>query len=231
MREMKGQIIFGFSVRDDGDMRDGNTVSDFLSLKGLYSKDLVTAQQIHGTTVQDVTQDACGVQISGVDALFYQDNDSSRSVILGIRTADCVPVLLYDQERLLIAAVHSGWRGTLGGITSNVLTEFEKRGSRISNIQCIIGPHIRSCCYSVPEERAALFTMVFGEKSSEKKENQTYLNLTHVVRRQLMDRGVTPEHIHDDGSCTSCLFGKYYSYRKESKESFGEMLGFITVLK
>lgn len=231
MRKMKRQITYGFSIRDDGDMRQEHVVSGFLSSKGLDKKNLITAQQVHGTTVESVTDNVCGTRIAGADALFYQDTASSHTVVLGIRTADCIPVLLYDPENLLIAAVHSGWRGTLGEITTNVITEFEKKGSPASRIHCVIGPHIRSCCYSVPGERATLFTSAYGNNTVKSTSHQQFLDLTAVVYQQLKSKGVQAQHIRDDQHCTSCSIERYYSYRKDSKETFGEMLGFIAVLR
>jgi polyphenol oxidase len=224
---MKCLIHYGFSVRDDGDMRKSDVVSRFLSQKGLNSNNLVTAQQVHGTRVCVVKERARSTQISDADALVYHIDTSDTPVILGVRTADCVPILLYDPVLQSIAAVHSGWHGTLGGIVNNTVATFLRNGSCISDIHCVIGPHIRSCCYTVPKERAFLFLHSFGKKSMNKKQKEYVLDLTFVVKKQLMDSGIQIDHIVDEKKCTSCNVHEYYSFRKETKETFGEILGFI----
>jgi polyphenol oxidase len=230
MPKMKYQIKYGFSVRSDGDMRRTSNIDQFLSQQGLERSNLITGHQVHGTKVHYSTKDDRGKQIPNVDALIYQQGDDrSSSIILGVLTADCVPILVMDSNRGIIAAVHSGWKGTLGGIVTNTIASMIDHGSRVVNIFCVIGPHIRSCCYSVPKERADLFQQQFGKTSVVYQNSNHFLDLTFAVRSQILAFKIDHTHIIDQGLCTACNEQLYYSFRKDTKESFGEMLGFIAI--
>ena len=76
-----------------------------------------------------------------------------KNVIIGVFTADCVPVILVDEENKVIAAIHSGWRGTFESITLKTIKKMkEEFNTNEINIKAYIGPHIRKCCYEVSEE-------------------------------------------------------------------------------
>jgi polyphenol oxidase len=227
---MKWKIRYGFSVRDDGDMRKHDVVRRYLVQQGLDSNNLITAQQIHGTNIQNVIGLDRGKQISHVDGLLYEPDDTvSSSVILGVLTADCVPVLLHDPVKGIIAVVHSGWKGTIGGIVPRVIEMFVRRGVDTKTIRCVIGPHIRSCCYWVDSDRAATFITRFGQAVVQQKNKQPYCDLTFAIKKQLEEAGIKDSHIIEEKLCTACNEQQYYSYRKDTKETFGEMLGFIAI--
>ena len=78
---------------------------------------------------------------------------NEKSTIIGAFTADCVPVILIDEVNNVIAAVHSGWKGTFNSISARAVEKMiSEYGSNIKNIKAYIGPHIRQCCYEVSEE-------------------------------------------------------------------------------
>jgi YfiH family protein len=226
---MNYHIHYGFSDRSAGDMRHTETVTTFLASRGLDSKDLVTAQQIHGTEVIWVDDNHRGLKIPLVDALMYQPASNAQPLILGILTADCVPLLVYDEEHGTIAAIHSGWKGTLAKIVQKTIAALIARGSQPAHLFCVIGPHIRSCCYSVPEERAQRFIEAFGQTSVIYQSPHHLLDLSFAVRSQILSFKIDHSHIIDQGLCTASNVQQFYSYRKDTKDTFGEMLGFITV--
>lgn len=78
---------------------------------------------------------------------------NEKSTIIGAFTADCVPVILIDEVNNVIAAVHSGWKGTFNSISAIAVEKMiSEYGSNVKNIKAYIGPHIRQCCYEVSEE-------------------------------------------------------------------------------
>ncbi len=178
-------------------------------------------------------------QVHSDNILIYKNNDiineegdaiitNKKNVIIGVFTADCVPVILVDEVKKVSAAIHSGWRGTFNSIT---LKTIEKMKSEFKcnpkNIKAYIGPHIRSCCYEVSKELKEKFL----EKKKEIKEcdlfNKNKLNLEECILNDLRNSGVKEENINTLELCTYCSERiKLHSYRK-SNGNYGRMFTFI----
>ncbi len=203
-------VIHGFSCRQAGDMRyEGKNRERFASALGLH-KSPVFARQTHSTAVPG-------------------DGLVSRDTPVAVVAADCVPVLLVDPEKKVFAAVHAGWKGTLGGVVGNAVDEMVKLGASPVRIYVAIGPHIGLCCYDVPEERVRLFEDRFGqdEKMAARINGRWYLDIGWVNYRQLLAVGITADHVDAPATCTSCQNNTFFSYRKDSKETYGEMMAVI----
>ena len=135
-------------------------------------------------------------------------------VILAVLTADCVPVLLYDPIRRVVAAVHAGWRGTESGIVTKTIEIMKKQfGSHPADILAGVAPAIGKCCYEVGEDVASHFAdyPVAIEQYGEKY----MLDLPEINRRQMLLAGVEEKHIEMSGICTACESEQFFSYRKE----------------
>lgn len=205
-----GGVIHGFSPRDAGDMRQG-TINRERFVRGLGLKEMpVFAEQSHGNAVPG-------------DGLV----SSTRPV--AVVTADCAPVLFVDPESKVCAAVHAGWKGTLGGIAKNAVLEMVEKGARVEKIFAAIGPHIGGCCYSVQKERVDAFIGRFGEdeRLAFTMDGAWHLDIGWVNYRQLVAAGLPPDHIDAPPTCTSCQNSEFFSYRKDSKETYGEMMAVI----
>lgn len=145
---------------------------------------------------------------------------------IGVRTADCVPVLLLDWRRRAIAAVHAGWRGTLAGIVQRTIEKMhEEFDSDPPDIYAAMGPCIRACCYVVDLEVADRFSSLFPEWGSATSNKRT-LDLPEANRRQMQETGVNPQRIFDCGLCTTCQSADFYSFRREP-ENPGRMVSAI----
>lgn len=148
-----------------------------------------------------------------------------KGIAIGIFTADCVPVLMFDKRLNIIASVHSGWKGTLSNICANTIGKMEdKYLSNPKDIVVYIGPHNRSCCYEVSEEMINIFKDKFaGVDVSEGR----YLNLENCILHELQNKGVKKENINCINYCTHCSKEiPFYSYRNpETKQ--GRMFSFI----
>ncbi len=178
----------------------------------------VTLRQIHSDRV--VEANGLGDREAEGDALIT--NALGKSI--GVRTADCVPLLLVDSEKRGVAAVHAGWRGTAAEIVKRTVeTMHESFGSRPENIFAAIGPCIRPGCYEVGAEVFSKFSAIFPEIECERTCN---LDLAEANRRQLKAADVPEDQIFDSGLCTACDPIHFYSYRLEP-ENPGRMISAI----
>lgn len=203
-------LIHGFSGRAAGDMRPGTGNRDlFVQSLGLRDRP-VFAHQTHGNAVPG-------------------DGLVSKARAVAVLTADCVPVLLADPQAHVCAAVHAGWKGTLGGIVKNAIAAMVKENARTERIYAVIGPHIGSCCYTVVKERAERFISTFGTDGSMAFENkgQWFLDLARCNYHQLIETGVAADHIDAPPTCTYCQTSDFFSYRRDGIRSYGEMMAVI----
>ncbi len=129
---------------------------------------------------------------------------SEAGLSLVVAVADCVPVALASRDE--VGMVHSGWRGTLAGVSGNAVREMSPEPA---DVAAYIGPCIRGCCYEVSEEIAADFERRFGAGVAEGR----YLSLPEAIKRNLEEAGVC--EIHDLGLCTGCRPDLFYSHRKQ----------------
>lgn len=139
---------------------------------------------------------------------------------LSVQTADCIPVLLFDPEAGVAAAIHSGWRGTIGGISGVAAAIMAQRcGARVSRIRAAVGPGIQSCCYRVSPDLAESFESRFPGSSqapSAAGENPL-LNLAYCIRKTLLESGVLDGLIDVCPLCTHCSPTLFHSYRRDGE--------------
>jgi len=179
----------------------------------------ITLRQVHSNYVLNA-QGLNDREREG-DALIT--DEVGRSI--GIRTADCVPILLLDNRNRAMGAVHAGWRGTAAGIVhcaiEGMAADF---GSTPANIYAAIGPCIRGCCYQVGFEVAQQFAPHFPEW--EPVTGSRTVDLSEANRRQMKRAGLREDHIFDCEFCTSCQSREFFSYRREP-ENPGRMIAAI----
>lgn len=184
--------------------------SNLEELKNIFDLDkVIYVNQIHSADFIDAT----GENFKGnkdCDALITKD----KNTLIGVFTADCVPVIAYDKEKEIIAAIHSGWKGTFNKIVRNTC-KYMKENYGCEDIKVIIGPHVKECCYEVSEELVDKFRSEFGKEVCTGR----MLNLEKCVRVQL--KGIVKEsNIESLNICTYCENEiKLHSYRKEQEKS------------
>ncbi len=170
--------------------------------------DLATLRQTHSDICVCVTG---GAGRLGTGDAIITDVPGVR---VGVRTADCVPILLVDQQRRAVAAIHAGWRGTAAAISPKAVRELQARfGADPAGMLAAIGPAIGPCCYEVgPEVGARL-----GEWFPERKDlaGRARIDLAEANRRQLVSAGVPEAQIHTAGLCTFCCAGEFHSWRRD----------------
>ncbi|NSW88201.1 peptidoglycan editing factor PgeF [bacterium] len=140
---------------------------------------------------------------------------SKKNIFVGVRTADCSPILLTSKDSAFVAAVHSGWRGTYNKIIENVIEEILGRYKCLkSDLLCAIGPSIGQCCYEVGEPMAKKFNKKFILNNNDLKlVNKKYLlNLPGINKKIINQLGISNVELLSD--CTHCL-KSYFSYRRD----------------
>ena len=163
--------------------------------------------QVHSAKVLEARQ--CGPGVEG-DALITQD----CGVFVGVKTADCVPLLIADPVHRAVAAVHAGWRGTLAGIAAITIARLaETYGSQPEDLTVAIGPSIGVCCFEVGPEVAIEFGGIFPERGDLLE--KTSLDLREANLRQLLKAGVPGSQIDTDPPCTCCGGAEFYSWRRD----------------
>ena len=123
---------------------------------------------------------------------------SVPGVLISVHVADCIPILFADPIAHLVGAVHAGWKGTVGNIVERTVSVLQSHGSSPENLLVAIGPHIGGCCYTVSDERAALFAA-----HASYWENAWHVDLGSSVREQLVAAGIRERHIDWSVSCIS----------------------------
>ncbi len=147
---------------------------------------------------------------------------------IGVRTADCLPILLLDTGRRAVAAIHAGWRGTAAAIVARAIEKMQLDfGSRPADIYAAFGPCIGECCYEVGPEVASHFSTLFPEWPA--VTGKRHLDLPEANRRHLAAAGVPARQIFDSALCTFCLPEHFFSYRREPQTP-DRMLSAITRL-
>ena len=148
-----------------------------------------------------------------------------KGQFVGVKTADCVPILLVDSRNRAVAAVHAGWRGTLLGVARGAALALRSAyGTLPADLNVAIGPAIGFCCYEVGEDVAGHFRSIFPERGD--LNGAARLDLPEANRRQLVELGVPAEKIFQAGLCTRCNAAEFFSYRREG-DGAGRMLSAV----
>jgi YfiH family protein len=192
---------------------------------------LLSVKQVHGTDALVVDGPVTGDDRfnGGWDALITDQ----PGVTVAVRTADCVPVLVYDRRRNAVAAIHAGWRGALAGIVPKTIQRLAARFSiEPIDLRVSIGPSAGPCCYEIDETvlgplrsgRQDWPALLRGDQGSKAR-----LDLKALVRRQAAESGVPGTQITVVNVCTICHPALFFSYRREGRVN-GTMLNGIALV-
>jgi YfiH family protein len=171
--------------------------------------ELISLKQIH-SDISAYADGSLAGRIGEGDALLTD----VPGAVVGVRTADCVPILLVDVSKRTVAAVHAGWRGTAQAIAAKAVSAMAARfGTEARDLQAAIGPAIGACCYEVGPEVSSQFNSLFPERAV--LEERTHLDLPEANRRQLLSAGLPPDQVYLSGLCTACLAEEFFSWRRD----------------
>src|SRR5262249_10545946 len=192
----------------------------FLQAIGAAGSTVVTARQTHST-------DRCAIETMKQARGPAGDCDALttrlRGVLLGIQTADCLPVLIADPKSGAMAAVHAGWRGTAGRITERTVADLmQKPGASPRTCIAALGPAACADCYEVGEDVIRRYKKEFGYWrklfTNFKEQGKAHLDVRAANAQQLAFCGFTEDRIHFAPYCTMHQTELFFSYRRESKE-------------
>lgn len=190
---------------------------------------MVSLKQVHGTQVViiDPTFKTSAAEEQTGDALVTDQHN----VALIVRTADCVPILIADVKRRVIAAIHAGWRGALAGVVPRTLSVLQRQfGSKTDTLKVAIGPSIGVCCYEIdtPVIRRLKDSVPTWADCVDKVNGDTaMLNLKKLVACQLSLGGVPDTNQAQSDFCTKCRSDLFYSYRREGRVTGTMMSGIM----
>lgn len=178
--------------------------------------------QVHGSDVRLINnpEDAKPGANAGGDMVFCDAIVSNASGILaGVKTADCVPILIGDRHTGSFAAVHAGWRGTLAEVATKALARMVvEYKTKPQDVRVAIGPAAGLCCYEVGADVIEAFGNSFPDQErlfTETRKDHARIDLLEANRSQLVSAGVDPDKINIAPLCTMCRTDLFFSYRRE----------------
>lgn len=196
--------------------------------------EFVIPRQVHGTKIAlidnaflSLSMEEQQAELDGVDALIT----AKPGFCICVSTADCVPLLIYDRKNQVVAAVHSGWRGTVDGITTKTLERMKEQfGTSGRDLSVIIGPCISLESFEVGEEVYAAFEEKGFDMSAisiwKPEKKKYHIDLTAAITEQLCAFGVYEEYIECADICTFIRHEEFFSARRLGINS-GRMLSGI----
>jgi hypothetical protein len=208
-----------------GSPDDWNAVAEAF---GITPDRVVTVHQVHGDDIIVVHGDGYSdVRVRQADGLVT----AAPGIAVGVETADCVPVLLYDPATPAAGAVHAGWRGTVKQIVRKAVARMQHEyGSDPSAMIAAIGPAIGPECYEVDEPVMGPVRETFPfwkDVSAARGNGRWSLDLAKANRIELVAAGLKERNVHGLGLCTSCRRDLFYSFRAEGRT--GRMLSAIMI--
>lgn len=207
----------------------------FCDAVGVDREKLILPHQVHSAEVKIVTKTDAGKglvresDLGDFDALVTAE----KGLPIGVFYADCTPLLLFDPTQRVIAAVHSGWRGTLARIGRKTVQIMRRNfGCQPENILAAFGPSIKQCHFEIGGDVFADFCQSFGARKlygSLKKGEKYYVDTDRLNIGQLLEEGLREENISHCDICTVCRRDTFFSHRGDGGKT-GRMCAVIELL-
>ena len=188
---------------------------------GVDLDDLIMPRQTHSCNVAVIDErfsssdiDQQEKALENVDALVTK----LKGIVIGVNTADCVPIVFADTQAGIIAVAHAGWRGTVGRIVDKVVEEMCRQGSKVKNIQVTMGPSICQDCFEVGDEVVDAFRKARFDLGAIVNRNATtgkaHIDLCAANRKTLTAAGIPTENIVTSRHCSRCEHTRFFSARR-----------------
>ncbi len=181
--------------------------------------------QVHGNVIHAATRDTVALRPPG-DGLVTAE----PGVMLGIFTADCVPILMIDPKRKIAGALHAGWRGVIADIAAAGVHAMVQLGAGASHIRAAMGPSIGQCCFEVDAELGDRFGSEIDGASKHTRAGRSgkaFIDLRAIVRDQFERAGLAPANITSVGPCTRCASDRFFSRRAAGGMTTGLQMSFV----
>lgn len=222
------KFFSGFGTKELGDGRNIDTAINFAQTNIPNFKTIVIPEQIHSTNVENFGANLIDnvERISETDGVVTKDINSVLTVI----TADCCPIIFADKKQGIVGIAHLGWRGSVKRLGQKMVKKIIEMGGKKEDIMAAIGPSIGQCCYDVEDERYYQFVEEFdgyADKIFHRHQGKLHLNLALLNYLQIKELGILEKNIDHFPFCTKCDKKRFFSYRRDKKQDYGEMLSFI----
>lgn len=180
---------------------------------------IIMPHQTHGTEVRRIAKDFLSLPnevqamlLEGVDAL----TTDMKGVCIGVSTADCIPIIIYDSEHYAASTIHAGWRGTVARIAQKAVAEMRlSYGSRPETLKAVVGPGISVDAFEVGDEVYDEFSQAgFDMNSISHRTNKWHIDLPECNRQQLLETGICAGNITMSGVCTYNNADRFFSARR-----------------
>ena len=179
-------------------------------------------QQTHSNIVVEAVQGAQGVLGEG-DGLVT----GKPGTWIGVRTADCAPLILADPVHRAVGVVHAGWRGTVSGIAVQAVARMQELfGTAPGDLVAAVGPAISLCCFEVGPEVANEFKPWWPERND--LDRKTKIDVSRTLERQLISAGLMAAKIQLMPECTRCGADRFHSFRRD-REASGRMVSAVRI--
>ena len=231
--------LYGFSKNDfdslncsisNGDNKKlvyRNRLKAMTELK-LNKKKLILINQIHSSKVIEINKFNINKKIKADGMITSLDN-----VVLGILTADCAPIFIFDNKAKLVCCLHSGWKGSLKNISKNAIKFFDKYKIKRDNLIAIIGPCIGSKNYEVDKTFEKKFfnkNPYYSNFFRKKNNNKFFFNLRGLIKYQLKELGLKKIHnINLDTYSNKSLFFSHRRSVHKEKNTTGRLINLISL--
>jgi YfiH family protein len=226
-----GELNLGFTPADSAENVCENRLRLVETVTGSRMTPLVAMHQVHSNLSAVLRAPATGFAAGAIPEVDGIMTDQ-QGVLLAIQTADCIPVLVADPVRRVVAGFHAGWRGTVERIVELGITQMRAEfGSEPGDLMAAIGPGIGVCCYTVGSEVRSWFSANFSYADELFHQNGPaglWLDLREGNRRQLLDAGLRAGSIATVGGCTACQPELFYSHRASGGHA-GRMMSVIGI--
>lgn len=226
-------LYAGFTTKHAGDLRSDELLHLFLKKQGISYRFIVRPRQVHGDHVRvlsasELSNQTEMVRISHCDGII----SCIPNVVLAVITGDCVPLIFADTRLGIIGVSHQGWKGTARRMAQKMLRRMQLLGSQIEDIHVSIGPCIGIAHYNIPSDRYELFVQEFPDYADQcvrfiPNTGDSFLDLGLLNWYQLQEVGMPADNVHNLQICTYERRDLFYSFRRDTKEEFGEMVSFI----
>ena len=202
------------------------------SVLGIAEDRLIMPHQVHGTGITQIgktffllSEDIRRSVVEGIDALITD----VREVCIGVSTADCIPIIIYDPEHHAAGVVHSGWRGTVADIVGHAVQSMAvSYHSRPEVLKAVIGPGISLDHFEVGDEVYDQFAGAgYPMDRIARRDDKWHIDLWACCRLQLEALGVSPDHIQTAGICTYAHSDDFFSARKLTVRSGRILTGIV----
>jgi len=197
----------GVTAAFSGRLYDEPSAAQFVKDLGLSPAAYFKPKQVHGDEILILEKGSKFSPELEADGVITAE----PGIVLGIKTADCIPAFFWDPVRKVAGLAHAGWRGLHIGILVKMARLFKSKfNSELSGLEIVFGPSIGVCCYETGPEFSGYFPGFFHPKQNGKG----MTDLIGAARLQLGKEGVKPSRIHSMDICTSCRSDEFYSARK-----------------